>query len=120
MFTVFFEQKGKIMKKMIVCALVTLCLSAVPSLGFASTDDYKTRLKDGFETITTSPKPLIDSVTEEYNSAKFKPFGVFGGLFKGSFYAVKQFARGLYQVMTFNVSDDNFVSNMFTKEGSTK
>ena len=102
-----------------VCAFVGICLLAVAVPGYAEYDDYKTKLKEGFDTIITSPKPLIDAVKEEYNVAEFKPFGVFGGILKGSFYAIGQFSRGVYRVLTFNVWDDNFVSNMFNKEGSS-
>ena len=108
------------MKKIIVCALVGFCFLISSAPGYADYDDYKTKLKEGFDTMITSPKPLIDSVKEEYNDAEFKPFGVFGGFFKGSFYAIGQFSRGLYHVLTFNVWDDNFVSDMFNKEGSAK
>jgi len=104
------------MKKIIICALMGLCFLMTSTPGYTNTDDYKTKLKDGFETIITSPKPLIDSVKEEYNAAEFKPFGVFGGVLKGSFYAVGQLTRGVYRVLTFNVWDDNFVSKFINKE----
>lgn len=108
------------MKKIIICALVGLCFLVVSTPGYTNSDDYKTKLKEGFETIITSPKPLIDAVKEEYNAAEFKPFGVVGGFFKGSFYAVGQFSRGVYRVLTFNVWDDNFVSKLFNKEGTSE
>ena len=101
------------MKKLMVCAFFGICLLVVaaPSgyadgLDYDDYGDYKTKLKEGFDEIITSPKPLIDSVKEEYDVAEFKPFGVFGGFIKGSFYAVGQLTRGVYRVLTFNVWDD--------------
>ena len=108
------------MKKIIVCALVGICLLVVFAPGHANADDYETNLKEGFDIILKSPKPLIDSVKEEYNASKFKPFGIFGGFFKGSFYTLKEFSYGVYRVLTFNVGDDNFFSNMLNKEGDSK
>ena len=104
------------MKKIIVSIFAGFCFLIVAVPGHADADDYKTKLKDGFDIIIKSPLPLIDSVKEEYHSAEFKPFGVFGGLLKGSFYMLKEFSHGVYRVVTFNVWDDNFVSNMFNKE----
>lgn len=108
------------MKKIIVCAFVGMCLLFGATLGYAGSDDYKTKIKDGFDIIIKSPKPLIDSVKEEYTSAKFKPFGVVGGFFKGSFYTLKEFTYGVYRVLTFNVDEDNFISNAFQKEEDSK
>jgi len=108
------------MKKLITCAFVGFCLFAVSLPVYGSTDDYKTNLKEGFDIILNSPKPMIDSIKEEYNAAEFKPFGVFGGFFKGSFYTLKEFTYGTYRVLTFNVEDDNFFTNMFNKEGNSK
>ena len=108
------------MKKIIICILLGFCFLATSVPGYADYEPYKMKLKEGFEIMVTSPKPLIDSVKEEYNAAEFKPFGVFGGMIKGSFYALKKFSKGVYRVLTFNVWDDNFVSNMLNKEKSSK
>jgi len=107
---------------------VGICFLVVAAPGYADSDyadyaeygEYKAKLKESFDIIAKSPKPLIDSVKEEYNAAEFKPFGVFGGFLKGSFYTLKEFSRGVYHVLTFNVWDDNFVSNMFNKEESSE
>jgi len=108
------------MKKIITCTLLGFCFLAVSVAGHADYEPYKTKLKEGFDTIVTSPQPLIDSIKEEYHAAEFKPLGVFGGIIKGSFYAIKQFSHGVYRVLTFNVWDDNFVSNMLSKKESSK
>lgn len=108
------------MKKIIVCALVGICLLVASAPGYAGIDDYGANLKEGFDIILKSPKPLIDSVKEEYNAAEFKPFGVFGGFLKGSFYALKEFSYGVYRVLTFNVGEDNFVNDMLNKEGDSE
>ena len=104
------------MKKIIVSVFAGMCFLAISVPGYADSLDYETKLKEGFGTMAQSPMSLVDSVKEEYNASKFKPFGVFGGLLKGSFYTLKEFSTGVYQVLTFNVDEDNFFSGMMHKE----
>ena len=91
------------MKKIIVCAFVGICLLAISVPGNASAE-----------------KSLMDYVKEEYDVAEFKPFGVFGGILKGSFYELKDLSHETYRFLTFNITDDNFFINMFKDEGSSK
>ena len=117
------------MKKIIACAFVGICLLAVSVPGKAS-----------------SEKDLFDYVKEEYNVAEFKPFGVFGGFLKGTFYEFKDFSHETYRFLTYNIEDDkkggfarlkdishetyriltlnmgddNFLVNMFNNEGDSK
>ena len=79
------------------------CVFAMAASCFADYSPYKERIKEGIDMMAMSPKPLLDSVKEEYNAAEFKPFGVIGGFLKGLPYSIKELSVGLYRVLTFNV-----------------
>ena len=93
------------MKKIIIFVFMGLFLLAAAAPGYADYEGYETKIKDGLGTMITSPRHLIHSVKEEYTAAKFKPFGVLGGLIKGTFYTGKEFSEGLFRVLTFNLGD---------------
>jgi hypothetical protein len=102
------------MKKIIAFVWMGFCLFVMSGLGHASYyEDYKTNIKDGITTMVKSPLPLIDSVKDEYNASKFKPFGIVGGFLKGGLYSLKEFSVGLLRALTFNVGEDNSFANLF-------
>jgi len=114
------------MKNILISSFVGICFLIGAAPGYTDNIDYneyagyKAKINEGLSIIAKSPKSLIDSVKEEYNAAEFKPFGVFGGILKGSFYSIGEFSRGVYHVITFNVDDDNFFSNIFNKEDGSE
>lgn len=66
-------------------------------------DTSREKFKTGVKTIAKSPLQISKSISEEYDVAKFKPFGIAVGLLKGLFYFVKDIGSGLVDVLTFNV-----------------
>jgi len=100
------------MKKMITVVCMALCFLVISNAGDAHYDEYKANIKEGIGIMVKSPQPLIDAVKDEYNVAKFKPFGVVGGFFKGGFYSLKEFSTGLLRVVTFNMEEDNIFTNL--------
>lgn len=95
------QRREGAMKKMAAVVLVAAWLAAGTSPVWAEAGMEK--LKEGAKTFVMSPKNVVDSVKEEYEAADFKPFGVFGGLFKGLALTVKDAATGLVDVLTFPV-----------------
>ena len=85
------------MKRLIAVAVI-LAFVAVPlTPAYAGVDKLKTGLTD----IVKSPLEIVDNVKAEYGSATFKPFGIVGGLFKGTFYMGKKIVGGVVDVLTF-------------------
>ena len=91
------------MKKIISAIFALALMMAVAVPGQAYYDQYKQNIKDGIGTFVNSPRPMVDSLKEEYKTSKFKPFGVFGGFLKGGYYMLKDMGVGLFRVVTFNV-----------------
>jgi len=104
------------MKKMIVALFTGLFILCVFSSSQAQEYGYKAKIKEGLMIMAKSPQPLIESVKDEYNSAKFKPFGIFGGFLKGTFYSAKEFSTGLLRILTFNMDEDNMFVHLFKKK----
>ena len=83
----------------------TFFLAAVFCVMFASAS-YAAgmeKLKGGVSELVKSPLQLKDSIVNECNAAKFKPFGVMGGALKGVFYTGKEAVKGLVDIVTFPV-----------------
>ena len=83
----------------------TFFLAAVMCVMFASAS-YAAgmeKLKSGASELVKSPLQLKDSIVNEYNASKFKPFGVVGGGLKGLFYTGKEAVKGLVDIVTFPV-----------------
>lgn len=76
-----------------VCAVV-LVFSTPVSADMA-------KLKSGLTDIVKSPMQVVDHTKAEYNAATFKPFGLVGGLIKGTFHMGKQIVTGAVDVVTF-------------------
>lgn len=60
------------------------------------------RFKAGTTKFIKSPLQMTKIIKEEYEVAKFKPFGIVGGSFKGLFYFGKDLGRALWEMLTFN------------------
>ena len=88
------------MKKILsLLAVVVISLAFTVSSYAAGAD----KLKGGFEKLVKSPLQLKDDVIHEYDAAKFKPFGIAGGLIKGAFDTGKEAVGGLVDILTFPV-----------------
>ncbi len=61
------------------------------------------KLKKGFTDIIKSPLEIVDHTKAEAKEAKFVPFGVIGGLLKGTFYMGKKVVGGVIDVVTFPI-----------------
>ena len=59
-----------------------------------------TKVKDSVVDIVKSPLELGHHVMEETKTAEFKPFGLMGGILKGSFYSVKKMGTGVVDIVT--------------------
>jgi len=68
--------------------------------------DMATKFQDGVKQFVTSPMNIVDDVKEEYEAAEFKPFGVFGGLFKGIFDTGVDAVGGLINTFTFFIDNE--------------
>ena len=69
------------MKKLIAVAVVFVVVAVFSAPVYAGVD----KIKSGLTDIVKSPMEIVDHTKAEYNSATFKPFGVVGGLLKGTF-----------------------------------
>ena len=87
-------------KILTVFVLVALAVSFTTSFAYA---DAGEKLKAGLEKVVMSPKNLPDSIQEEYDVAEFKPWGLFGGLAKGTFYFGYDLVTGLVDIVTFPI-----------------
>ena len=58
------------------------------------------RVTGGLKDIATSPLKVSDNVKEEMNKGRFMPFGVIGGLLKGTFYMAKQIVDGTWTIVS--------------------
>jgi len=86
----------KIIALSMVCALVVAFSTPV---GAAPVD----KLKNGLTDIIKSPLEIVDHTKAEAKEAKFLPFGVMGGLLKGTFYMGKKVVGGVIDVVTFPI-----------------
>lgn len=83
-------------KAMAVLMAFALLLSVTTPL-FAGTMGT---LKDGTMKILSSPLEIPNYTIEEMNAATFKPFGIVGGVLKGSVYSVQKLSTGIVDVAT--------------------
>ena len=90
------------MKKVVSILLVAMLLSAMAAPAFADADE---KLKSGVKQFFSSPKVFYDTVVEEKNAAEFKPFGIIGGICKGTVYTLKEAGLGLLNTLTFFVDN---------------
>lgn len=86
------------MKKALVLVLIAVFAVAVAMPVYAG--DMGEKAKGGFETFFKSPMQVKDHIEAEYEASEFKPFGILGGLFKGTFYFGKDLVTGLVDVLT--------------------
>lgn len=104
------------MRKIILLLSAVLLLSLPVAISEAHYEGYKSNIKEGITDIATFPKEMVDSVKDEVTEAKFKPFGLVGGVLKGTYNSLKQLGRGVLRVVTFNMEEDNSLLKPFRKE----
>ena len=59
------------------------------------------KLKGGIEGIVKSPLELPKHTYDEVKGSDFKPFGLIGGLMKGTYHMVDKSVRGALDIATF-------------------
>ncbi|MFT5387400.1 MAG: hypothetical protein ACI9F2_000332 [Lysobacterales bacterium] len=84
------------MKNYLVLLFVVLLTAGLFSTASAH---GKEELKEASMTLVKSTGNLCASVKEEYNDAKFKPFGIIGGTLKGLIYTGKDFVGGIVAIV---------------------
>ncbi len=62
--------------------------------------DVGEKFTGGVEKFFKSPLQITDNIQSEYEASEFKPFGVFGGVFKGFAHMVIDAGAGLIDVLT--------------------
>ena len=62
------------------------------------------KLKGGVVGIVSAPLELYNHSAAEVKSARFKPFGLMGGLLKGAAYTIKKIGSGAVDVVTFPIA----------------
>ena len=58
------------------------------------------QLKDHVVSIVKSPLQVPNHIKAEYDAAHFKPFGIMGGLLKGTFYFGYDAVKGVFDIVT--------------------
>ena len=91
------------MKKILSLLIVVIVSVTFVSSSYAAVGWEK--VKGGAKRLAKSPLQLKENVVTEYGAAKFKPFGIIGGAFKGLFYTGKEAVTGLVEIITFPVDD---------------
>ena len=78
-----------------VLAFVLTCASPVFSL-----PEPITKIKDNVVDMVKAPLEMRHYVVDEVQAAEFKPFGLMGGVLKGTFYTVKKLGTGIVHIVT--------------------
>jgi len=86
------------MKRIVSLLLIGMLLFVMTAPAYA---DGESKLKSGVKQIFTSPKIAYETIVEEKDASEFKPFGILGGICKGTFYMLKDAGQGLINVLTF-------------------
>ena len=84
----------KILALFVVCAVIL-------ALSIPAGAEPVAKIKDGLTDIVRSPLEVVDNVKAEAKDAKFMPFGLMGGLLKGTFYMGKKIVGGVVDIVTF-------------------
>ncbi len=87
------------MKKLMVVAVVFAVVAMFSTPVYAGVD----KLKSGLTDIVRSPLEIVDHTKAEFKDSTFKPFGLMGGLLKGTFYMGKKLVGGVIDVVTFPI-----------------
>ncbi len=88
------------MKKLIAVAVVFAVVGMFSAPVYAGVD----KLKSGVTDIVKSPLEIVDHTKAEVKDSTFKPFGLLGGLLKGTFYTGKKMVGGVVDVVTFPIT----------------
>ena len=90
------------MKKAIALGVVTALMFLFAAPLFALPEPI-TKLKGGVEGIVKSPLEIPKHSMDEVKAADFKPFGLVGGLLKGTYHMVDKSVKGALDVVTFPI-----------------
>ncbi len=86
------------MKRAIAFALAFAIIAfTTPSLAMS---EPVTKIKDGAISIISSPLEIVNHTKDELNASTFKPFGLMGGLLKGTVYSIKKLITGVVDIVT--------------------
>lgn len=85
------------MRKAMAVFMALMLLGSITTPLFAGPMDT---LKSGVTDIVTAPMELPNHMVEETKAATFKPFGLQGGVLKGSFYTVYKLGSGVVDIVT--------------------
>ena len=91
------------MKKIVSVFAIVMLVCTVTTPVFA---DAASKFQDGVKQFVTSPMNIVDDVKAEYEASEFKPFGVFGGMFKGVANTLIDAAGGLINTFTFFIDNE--------------
>lgn len=90
------------LKLFLILAVMTIYALPVRADGWDQASQEK--IRTGIDSIIKSPLEIPTSLAEETKAAKFKPFGVVGGLIKGISFFVKDIGVGVVKVLTFDIT----------------
>ena len=85
------------MKRILLSAIMLVFVVASTScFAYPALD----RVTGGLKDIATSPLKVTDNVKAEMNKGRFMPFGIIGGVLKGTFYMGKQIVDGSWTIVS--------------------
>ena len=88
------------MKRTVALALVFAFVLTYTSPVLAEVSKPIDKAYHGLEKIVKAPMHLVNDPMDEYKAATFKPFGLLGGIMKGTAYTVIDAVHGAFEVVT--------------------
>ena len=88
------------MKRTVALAMVFAFVLTFTTPVLALSSKPMDKAYHGVEKIVKAPKHLVNDPIDEYKAAKFKPFGLMGGIMKGVGYTVVEAVHGAFEVIT--------------------
>ena len=88
------------MKRTVALALVFAFVLTYTAPVFAEVSKPIDKAYHGLEKIVKAPMHLVNDPMDEYKAATFKPFGLLGGIMKGTAYTVIDGVYGVFEVVT--------------------
>ena len=94
------------MKVTIIAVVVAVVLFSFTSSVVALPEPIN-KLKGGVMDIVSAPLEMYTHSAVAVKAADFKPFGLIGGLLKGTAYTIKKAGSGVVDIVTFPVNLDD-------------
>ena len=88
------------MKRTVALAIVFTFVLTYATPIFADVSKPMDKAYHGLEKIVKAPMHLVNDPMDEYKAATFKPFGLIGGIMKGTAYTVIDAVHGTLDVVT--------------------